>query len=528
MDKAPSASLLERVRDPGFTPRLREVDGLVDLLGDADLAKAAARAIGRLGSRRARPVCARGSRPRVRRCARTSSRRSGASRRSRRPSAFSSRRSRTRTRRPGATPRSRWATSRGQTSRPPCSGRGSAIRARRCAARSRPRSARRAARGRSPYFARRRSRTTRSSLGSRTARAPWSSGPRRAARGGASTPARSAARPVPFLALSRRGLEDLLAEELSGSRPWSRRAPDGPGRVRARLAGSIDALFAARTMLSFRFPAAERAPPTRRGALRGDRPRSHERGRAGDLRHVDGGPRPLPHRMGRRRPPARGDLGSVARDRGSRAGPRQRSDGVDLGDRRRARRARRGRRDRAGLARRSALRLAPGGRARRFPSDRRGGAGSCGGRSRRRRRVGPVRRLRRGARRARAARPDARALRQRRRSARARDRARQPRCGGIRGAPRAAGRARSRPARRDPHRHQSPHGSPRLAHRRTRRAARSLRRPTRPRRWRPAVASSGWRRGRSAREPRVSAPVSRSTGRAPSTWAASTPSSSAG
>jgi HEAT repeat protein len=42
-------TLLARLQDPGFTPRIRELDELVDLLADEKLAKAAARAIGRLG-----------------------------------------------------------------------------------------------------------------------------------------------------------------------------------------------------------------------------------------------------------------------------------------------------------------------------------------------------------------------------------------------------------------------------------------------------------------------------------------------
>ena len=61
-------TLLERLRDPGFTPRLREVDGLVDLLADDDLAKAAVRAIGRLGVAALAPLSARleASRPPLR------------------------------------------------------------------------------------------------------------------------------------------------------------------------------------------------------------------------------------------------------------------------------------------------------------------------------------------------------------------------------------------------------------------------------------------------------------------------------
>jgi len=66
-------------------------------------------------------------------------------------------------------------------------------------------------------------------------------------------PARTPPRPVVLVVQSRRGLEDLLAEELRGVAAVVETRVDGPGRVRARLAGSIDALFAARTMLSFQF-----------------------------------------------------------------------------------------------------------------------------------------------------------------------------------------------------------------------------------------------------------------------------------
>ena len=44
------AKLAERVRDPGFTPSVRDLDALVDLLLDDDLAKPVERAIGRIGA----------------------------------------------------------------------------------------------------------------------------------------------------------------------------------------------------------------------------------------------------------------------------------------------------------------------------------------------------------------------------------------------------------------------------------------------------------------------------------------------
>lgn len=60
--------------------------------------------------------------------------------------------------------------------------------------------------------------------------------------------------PVDVLALCRRGLQDLLAEELRAVPAVTDVHDAGAGRVRARLAGPMAALFDARTMLSFRFP----------------------------------------------------------------------------------------------------------------------------------------------------------------------------------------------------------------------------------------------------------------------------------
>ena len=45
----PRLPLPQAVLDPGFTPRARDLDALVDLLADDALVKAAERAIGRLG-----------------------------------------------------------------------------------------------------------------------------------------------------------------------------------------------------------------------------------------------------------------------------------------------------------------------------------------------------------------------------------------------------------------------------------------------------------------------------------------------
>jgi len=65
---------------------------------------------------------------------------------------------------------------------------------------------------------------------------------------------RVAARPIDVIAVCRSGLEDLLAEELGSISVVTDVRVQAPSQVAARLRGSIRALLAARTMLSFRFP----------------------------------------------------------------------------------------------------------------------------------------------------------------------------------------------------------------------------------------------------------------------------------
>jgi 23S rRNA G2445 N2-methylase RlmL len=60
--------------------------------------------------------------------------------------------------------------------------------------------------------------------------------------------------PIDVLVLGRRGLQELLVEELAAIPAVTDVHESGAGRVRARLVGPMAALFGARTMLSFRFP----------------------------------------------------------------------------------------------------------------------------------------------------------------------------------------------------------------------------------------------------------------------------------
>jgi hypothetical protein len=67
---------------------------------------------------------------------------------------------------------------------------------------------------------------------------------------------RATAEPVAVVALSRAGLEGLLASELAETEGVAGVQVIGPGEVRLRLVGRLDALFGARTMVWFRFPLA--------------------------------------------------------------------------------------------------------------------------------------------------------------------------------------------------------------------------------------------------------------------------------
>jgi predicted RNA methylase len=75
--------------------------------------------------------------------------------------------------------------------------------------------------------------------------------------GGELDPSRTAAHPVDVVLGTRRGLEGVLAEELTalcGPRGVERVQADGPGRVRAVLLGPLEVLFAARTWIALHFP----------------------------------------------------------------------------------------------------------------------------------------------------------------------------------------------------------------------------------------------------------------------------------
>ena len=65
---------------------------------------------------------------------------------------------------------------------------------------------------------------------------------------------RAPVEPVDVRVLCRRGLEDLLVDELSAATGVAAVQRSGAGRVGARLVGPMEALFRARTMLAFRFP----------------------------------------------------------------------------------------------------------------------------------------------------------------------------------------------------------------------------------------------------------------------------------
>jgi 23S rRNA G2445 N2-methylase RlmL len=64
------------------------------------------------------------------------------------------------------------------------------------------------------------------------------------------------AKSVEVLLVSRRGLEDLVVEELTGAPGLTNVRAAGPGRTRATLQGPLEALFRSRVMLGLRFPLA--------------------------------------------------------------------------------------------------------------------------------------------------------------------------------------------------------------------------------------------------------------------------------
>ena len=130
---------------------------------------------------------------------------------------------------------------------------------------------------------------------------------------------RAAPSPVDVLLLSRGGLEEILADELSRVKALRDVRVAGAGVVRARLAGPLAAVFAARTLLAVRFPLplekAEGGGSTRssRARSRAPRPaRCSRRGRRGPCGTASPGPtgrtggrrRGAPRRRSRAGPPS--------------------------------------------------------------------------------------------------------------------------------------------------------------------------------------------------------------------------------
>jgi 23S rRNA G2445 N2-methylase RlmL len=254
----PRAPLEQAVRDPGFTPRARDLGALVDLLaGDETMAKHVERAIARIGPGAVEPLVARleSARPPLRarlvRCLGRPAFASDAAARTALIAALADADAKTRRNAAvalghasGAEVEAALLAAWDADPRPEM---------RRTIAASLgkvggPRSAallREAAASDETELARIATRA--SMMVDRTAT--------RAERGRLD-PARTPPAPVDVVVLARTGLEALLAEELAGvaAAPVSDVRAVGQGRVRARLAGPLGALFAARTMLGVRFP----------------------------------------------------------------------------------------------------------------------------------------------------------------------------------------------------------------------------------------------------------------------------------
>ena len=246
-------TLLSRLRDPGFTPRVSEVDALIDLLVDETLTKAAARAIGRAGSAAFEPLRFRLERARpplrghiVRAMGRFNTD----------PRAIDLLLAAL----DDADPKTRRnaAIELGRVARPDVEE--ALLRA----WESDPRPEMR--------------RTIAASLGkigsaralavlgdavqaadpelARIAQKSRAMVERTASRGerGRIDGSRAPAAPVDIVAVARAGLEGLLADELSRLAAVSQVRVVGPGEVRVRLVGALGDMFQARTLLSMRFP----------------------------------------------------------------------------------------------------------------------------------------------------------------------------------------------------------------------------------------------------------------------------------
>jgi 23S rRNA G2445 N2-methylase RlmL len=256
----PRQPLDQAVRDPGFTPRARDLDALVTMLRDEDAAKHAERAIARLGDAAVDGLLARlaAEGPPLRaRIVRVLGRFAGDARvrdalvaalgdaapKTRRNAAIALGHVPVGTAGAGAAEEALLAAWEGdprpEMRRSIAASLGKVGSARSLAV------LREAARAQDAELAR---------IAGRAAMMAERTGTR-AERGGIDAD-RPPASPVDVVLVARRGLEQVLAEEARGLTALDEVRVAGPGRVRARLVGPLKALFGARTMLAFRFPLA--------------------------------------------------------------------------------------------------------------------------------------------------------------------------------------------------------------------------------------------------------------------------------
>jgi 23S rRNA G2445 N2-methylase RlmL len=242
------------VRDPGFTPRSRDLDALVDLLDDAEVGKLAERAIARLGTFAAEGLRARfeGAAPSTRaRIVRALGRLPGEAARAMLVSALEDADAKTRRNAaialghvPGEGVERALLAAWTRDPRPEMH-RSIAAALGKVGSQQSLALLRDASRAPDAELARIARRAT--LMIDRTASRP--------ARGRLDA-SRAPAAPVDVLLVARRGLEELLAEEAAAIAALSDVRVAGPGRASARLVGPMQDLFAARTMLAFRFPLA--------------------------------------------------------------------------------------------------------------------------------------------------------------------------------------------------------------------------------------------------------------------------------
>jgi 23S rRNA G2445 N2-methylase RlmL len=255
MARLPRAPLAKAVLDPGFTPSARDLDALVDLLADDARVKAAERAIGRLGEGAVERLAGRfeGSRPPLRARVLRAIGRFPANARARSVLLAALGDADPKTRRNAAMGLGHVRDEAAETALLAAWDSDPRPEMRRTIAASLGK----VGGARSAALLEEAAKSRDAELARIAGKASMMVG-RTVSRGDRGRVDDTAApvQPVDVELLSRDGLEEILSQELLDVPTVSDVRVTGPGHVRARLAGPLRSLFAARTMLSFGFPLA--------------------------------------------------------------------------------------------------------------------------------------------------------------------------------------------------------------------------------------------------------------------------------